>query len=48
MPILKGISSEGCKFVGVLYAGIMIEKKCGVPKLIEYNVRFSDPKCRIS
>ncbi|KAF5952045.1 hypothetical protein HYC85_009989 [Camellia sinensis] len=42
----KGMSEEGCKFVGVLYAGLMIEKKSGLPKLIEYNVRFGDPECQ--
>lgn len=48
MPTVKGMSAEGCKFVGVLYAGLMIEKKSGMPKLIEYNVRFGDPECQVS
>ncbi|KAK2972469.1 hypothetical protein RJ640_003895 [Escallonia rubra] len=47
-PTVKGMSKEGCKFVGVLYAGLMIEKKSGLPKLIEYNVRFGDPECQVS
>lgn len=47
-PTVKGMSEEGCKFVGVLYAGLMIEKKTGLPKLIEYNVRFGDPECQVS
>lgn len=47
-PTVKGMSAEGCKFVGVLYAGLMIEKKSGLPKLIEYNVRFGDPECQVS
>ena len=47
-PTVKGMSAEGCKFVGVLYAGLMIEKKSGMPKLIEYNVRFGDPECQVS
>ncbi|KAJ1387464.1 Rudiment single hybrid motif [Sesbania bispinosa] len=47
MPTVKGMSAEGCKFVGVLYAGLMIEKKSGLPKLIEYNVRFGDPECQV-
>jgi hypothetical protein len=42
------MAAEGCKFVGVLYAGLMIEKKSGLPKLIEYNVRFGDPECQVS
>ncbi|XP_045813711.1 phosphoribosylamine--glycine ligase isoform X1 [Trifolium pratense] len=47
MPTVKGMSAEGCKFIGVLYAGLMIEKKSGMPKLIEYNVRFGDPECQV-
>ncbi|XP_043687273.1 phosphoribosylamine--glycine ligase-like [Telopea speciosissima] len=46
-PTVKGMLAEGCKFVGVLYAGLMIEKKSGLPKLIEYNVRFGDPECQV-
>lgn len=48
LPTVKGMAEEGCKFVGVLYAGLMIEKKTGLPKLIEYNVRFGDPECQVS
>lgn len=47
IPTVKGMSAEGSKFVGVLYAGLMIEKKSGMPKLIEYNVRFGDPECQV-
>ncbi|KAL6985449.1 Phosphoribosylamine--glycine ligase, chloroplastic [Sarracenia purpurea var. burkii] len=47
LPTVKGMSEEGCKYVGVLYAGLMIEKKSGLPKLIEYNVRFGDPECQV-
>ncbi|KAK7277895.1 hypothetical protein RJT34_22914 [Clitoria ternatea] len=47
IPTVKGMLAEGCKFVGVLYAGLMIEKKSGMPKLIEYNVRFGDPECQV-
>ncbi|XP_020673138.2 phosphoribosylamine--glycine ligase [Dendrobium catenatum] len=46
-PTVKGMAAEGRKFVGVLYAGLMIEKKSGLPKLIEYNVRFGDPECQV-
>ncbi|RVW23351.1 Phosphoribosylamine--glycine ligase [Vitis vinifera] len=41
-------TEEGCRFAGVLYAGFMIEKKSGLPKLIEYNVRFGDLECQVS
>ncbi|KAL2511825.1 Phosphoribosylamine--glycine ligase [Abeliophyllum distichum] len=47
LPTVKGMAKEGCKFIGVLYAGLMIEKKSGLPKLIEYNVRFGDPECQV-
>ncbi|CAN6326077.1 unnamed protein product [Urochloa humidicola] len=47
LPTVKGMVDEGCKFVGVLYAGLMIEKKSGLPKLVEYNVRFGDPECQV-
>lgn len=47
LPTVRGMAAEGCKFVGVLYAGLMIEKKSGLPKLIEYNVRFGDPECQV-
>ncbi|WOL01563.1 phosphoribosylamine--glycine ligase-like isoform X1 [Canna indica] len=47
LPTMKGMAAEGCKFVGVLYAGIIVEKKTGFPKLIEYNVRFGDPECQV-
>lgn len=47
IPTVKGMAAEGCRFVGVLYAGLMIEKKSGLPKLIEYNVRFGDPECQV-
>ncbi|OIW07210.1 hypothetical protein TanjilG_06337 [Lupinus angustifolius] len=47
IPTVKGMSAEGCKFVGVLFAGLMIEKKSNMPKLIEYNVRFGDPECQV-
>ncbi|ESQ35881.1 hypothetical protein EUTSA_v10007333mg [Eutrema salsugineum] len=46
-PTVKGMAEEGCKFIGVLFAGLMIEKKSGLPKLIEFNVRFGDPECQV-
>ncbi|KAL9253750.1 Phosphoribosylamine--glycine ligase, chloroplastic-like protein [Drosera capensis] len=46
LPTVNGMAAEGCRFVGVLYAGLMIEKKSRLPKLIEYNVRFGDPECQ--
>lgn len=48
LPTVKGMEAEGCKFVGVLYAGLVIDSKSGLPKLLEYNVRFGDPECQVS
>lgn len=42
LPASRGMVTEGRPFVGVLYAGLMI--KNGVPKVLEFNVRFGDPE----
>lgn len=42
-PTLAGLRSEGTPFVGILFVGLMIDP-AGVPKVIEYNVRFGDPE----
>jgi phosphoribosylamine---glycine ligase len=38
------MSNRGTPYEGVIFAGLMI--KNGIPKLIEYNVRFGDPECQ--
>jgi len=42
-PTVKGMADEGNTFCGFLYAGVMIDKD-GIPKVLEYNVRFGDPE----
>lgn len=42
-PTLQGLADEGMPFTGFLYAGVMISPE-GVPKVLEYNVRFGDPE----
>lgn len=42
-PTIKGMADEGNAFTGFLYAGVMINAD-GVPKVLEYNVRFGDPE----
>ena len=42
-PTVKGMAAEGNAFTGFLYAGVMINRE-GIPKVLEYNVRFGDPE----
>ncbi|MDT8282586.1 MAG: phosphoribosylamine--glycine ligase [Gammaproteobacteria bacterium] len=42
-PTVKGMSNEGNTFSGFLYAGVMIDDE-GIPRVLEYNVRFGDPE----
>lgn len=44
-PTLQEMKSRGCKFVGVLYAGLILTSE-GV-KVIEFNARFGDPECEV-
>ena len=41
-PVLKAMRKSGNKFVGCLYAGLIITNKG--PKVIEFNCRFGDPE----
>ena len=43
-PTIKGLNNMGSKFIGFLYAGLIIIKN--EPYLIEYNVRMGDPECQ--
>ncbi|ASM71667.1 MULTISPECIES: phosphoribosylamine--glycine ligase [Roseobacteraceae] len=44
-PCMDEMAKRGMPYQGVLYAGLMI--KNGVPRLVEYNVRFGDPECQV-
>jgi phosphoribosylamine--glycine ligase len=44
-PTVRGMAAEGCPYVGVLYAGLMLTE--AGPKLVEYNARFGDPECQV-
>ncbi|NRP56397.1 MULTISPECIES: phosphoribosylamine--glycine ligase [unclassified Marinobacterium] len=42
-PTVRGMTAEGNRYTGFLYAGLMIAAD-GTPKVIEYNCRFGDPE----
>lgn len=42
-PTVKGMQSEGNRYRGFLYAGIMVGED-GTPFVLEYNCRFGDPE----
>ena len=42
VPTIQGLNSEGIKYRGVLYIGLMINN--GEVKVLEYNCRFGDPE----
>jgi phosphoribosylamine--glycine ligase len=44
-PTLRGMAAEGAPFRGVLFVGLMIER--GIPRVLEYNVRFGDPEATV-
>ncbi|MFD2112227.1 phosphoribosylamine--glycine ligase [Thiorhodococcus fuscus] len=42
-PTIAGLASEGIRYLGFLYAGIMIDSN-GTPKVLEFNCRMGDPE----
>jgi phosphoribosylamine---glycine ligase len=41
-PTVRGMAAEGCRYIGFLYAGLMIT--ADGPKVLEYNCRLGDPE----
>jgi phosphoribosylamine--glycine ligase len=44
-PVVEGLASDGIRYTGVLYAGLMV--KDGRAKVLEFNVRFGDPEAQV-
>lgn len=45
LPTVRAMNSEGRKFKGCLYFGLMLTPRG--PKVIEYNCRFGDPETQV-
>jgi len=45
IPTIEAMNSEGRKFKGVIYFGLMLTKEG--PKVLEYNARFGDPETQV-
>src|SRR6185437_15346978 len=41
VPTINGMSAEGIRYTGFLYAGVMIDKS-GAPRVLEFNCRLGD------
>jgi phosphoribosylamine---glycine ligase len=44
-PTLRGMAAEGAPFRGVLFVGLMIDRR--EPRVLEFNVRFGDPETSV-
>jgi phosphoribosylamine--glycine ligase len=44
-PTVRGLASEGRRYKGVLYTGLMLTPQG--PRVLEYNARFGDPEAEL-
>ncbi|MCX7918988.1 MAG: phosphoribosylamine--glycine ligase [bacterium] len=45
VPTIQGLNRDGIRYVGILYAGLMVVD--GEPYILEYNCRFGDPETQV-
>ena len=45
-PVLRQLAKDGTPFVGLLYAGLMIDAH-DAPSTVEFNCRFGDPETQV-
>lgn len=46
LPVVQGMKKDGSRFVGTLFAGLMVSPT-GEPVVLEFNVRFGDPETQV-
>jgi len=44
-PLLRGFKADGIRYVGVVFAGLMIDE--GEVSVVEFNVRLGDPETQV-
>lgn len=47
LPVLRELWNRGIKFVGFLYAGVIVDNKTGEAKVLEFNCRLGDPETQV-
>lgn len=45
-PLISGLSKQGIKYKGIIYAGLITDGWGHNPQVLEFNVRFGDPECQ--
>ncbi|MCL4148401.1 UNVERIFIED_CONTAM: hypothetical protein GTU68_026015, partial [Idotea baltica] len=47
LPVLNELWNQGIKYVGFIYAGLIVDKKTSEAKVIEFNCRLGDPETQV-
>ena len=47
IPVLNELWNRGIKYTGFIYAGLIVDKKSGEYKVLEFNCRLGDPETQV-